>query len=86
MKKYLLLLSICSILSANTPVAISKQAKFPKHIDECIDGYLYRAFVDEHNQIISGSVHQVMVISSLHEKILPKKCNVNANVDTKPLK
>lgn len=86
MKKSLLLLSICSILSANTPAPISKQAKFPKHIDECIDGYLYRAFVDEHNQIIAGSVHQVMEISSLHEKILPKKCSVNANVDTKGLK
>lgn len=82
MKRSLLLLSICSILSANTPLPLVKQAKFPRHIDECIDGYLYRAFVDEHNQIIAGSVHQVMETSSLHEKILPRKCYV----DTKPLK
>lgn len=83
MKKFLLFLSICSILSANTPATMSKQAKFPRHIDECIDGYLYRAFIDEHNQIIAGSLHQVMEISSLHEKILPKKCYVD---NTKPLK
>lgn len=83
MKKFLLFLSICSILSANPATPMPKQAKFPKHLDECIDGYLYRAFVDDHNQIIPGSIHQVMVISSLHEKILPKKCYMDNQKPTK---
>ncbi|PAF54452.1 hypothetical protein BKH42_00630 [Helicobacter sp. 13S00482-2] len=74
MKKSLLFLSVFSILSANSPQMIPQQIKFPKHIDECIDGYLYRAFVDQKNQIIQASIHQVMEKSSLHEKILPKTC------------
>ncbi|PAF42803.1 hypothetical protein [Helicobacter sp. 11S02596-1] len=56
---------------AQTP---SKIVHFPAHLDQCIDGYLYRVFLDEHNQIIPSSIHQVMEKSTLHEKMLPKQC------------
>ncbi|MDO7253201.1 hypothetical protein [Helicobacter cappadocius] len=83
MKRVLLFLFICSILSANSSMPMPIQGKFPKHLDECIDGYLYRVFIDDKGQIIPSSIHQVLEKSSLHEKILPKTCKIETQ---KPVK
>ncbi|PAF47502.1 hypothetical protein BKH46_03460 [Helicobacter sp. 12S02634-8] len=58
-----------------------KSPTFPAYIDSCIDGYVYRVFIDSHNQIIPTSIHQVMIKSVLHEKILPKQCTQGAKSD-----
>ncbi|PAF52479.1 hypothetical protein [Helicobacter sp. 13S00477-4] len=73
MKKNLLLyLAICPFLLG---APANKESKFPNHIDKCIDGYLYRVFIDENNKIIPSSIHQVLEKSALHHKMLPKSCS-----------
>ncbi|PAF47628.1 hypothetical protein BKH41_06950 [Helicobacter sp. 12S02232-10] len=75
MKNFLLLspLIVVSFLTAANQIP-PKTPYFPQHLDQCIDGYLYRVFLDERNQIIPSSIHQVMEKSSLHQKLLPKQC------------
>lgn len=65
---------ICSSLVFGATLPTPKLPKFPRHIEQCIDGFLYRAFVDERDQIIPTSIHQVFVKTILHEKTIPQVC------------
>lgn len=74
MKKIFLFVFISSSFIIANQSLNNKPLHFPQHIDECIDGYLYRGFVDENNIIDPSSIHQVMTKESLHNKVLPQTC------------
>ncbi|PAF43885.1 hypothetical protein [Helicobacter sp. 11S03491-1] len=85
MKKILFFSVMAAVFLNASNLPVSHQTpKFPRHIEKCIDGYLYRAFINDHNEVIPGSVSQIMERGSLHEKVLPKTCKENKeNSDSK---
>lgn len=72
--KKISLVLLCSSSVFSATLLDLKLPKFPEHIEQCIGGYLYRAFVNERNQVIPNSIHQVFVKSALHGKMFPQTC------------